>query len=74
MAHVGVLREEGRMGFVHPAIEQGTVFIEVFAENIADAEATLNTLPLAPWIKCNIFPTLTPDEAKALQESAMTGQ
>jgi hypothetical protein len=62
--HIQKLRAEKKMGFVHLALEQGTVFLEVFAENLADAQTTLAALPLAPWMQFEIYPSHTPEEAR----------
>jgi len=56
-AQVGVLRGEGRLGALHLSMERGTIFLEVFAENEGDAEATVRTLPMSHWWDIDVYPT-----------------
>ncbi|MEI6375370.1 MAG: hypothetical protein WCP26_16440 [Actinomycetes bacterium] len=62
-AQVKVLTAEGRMGQIHLAIPQGKVFIEVFADDDAAAEATIMTLPISKWWDLEIYPTVVPPRA-----------
>lgn len=59
-ARVKALSEEGRLGAVHLALSRGTVFLEVFAEDAAEAEQTVETLPMARWWDLDVFPVGPP--------------
>jgi len=39
------------------------VFIEVFADDDAAAEATIMTLPISKWWDLEIYPTMVPPRA-----------
>ncbi len=54
-AQVKALEEAGRLGSVHLALARGTVFLEIFAEDAAGAEATVRTLPMAAWWDIDVF-------------------
>lgn len=58
-AQVKVLEAEGRIGSIHLSLARGTVFIETFAEDPEQAEATIRTLPMAQWWDLDLYP-LTP--------------
>ncbi len=60
MAAVKVLEAEGRIGTVHLALARGTVFLEIFADDTAAAEATVTTLPMAKWWNLDVFPIAMP--------------
>jgi len=62
-AQVKVLTVEGRLGHIHLAIPHGKVFIEVFADDDAAAEATIMTLPISKWWDLEIYPTMVPPRA-----------
>ena len=60
MAAVKALEAEGRIGTVHLALARGTVFLEIFADDAAAAEATVTTLPMAKWWNLDVFPIAAP--------------
>ena len=60
MAAVKALEAEGRIGTVHLALARGTVFLEIFADDAAAAEATVTTLPMAKWWNLDVFPIAMP--------------
>ncbi len=59
-AHVQVLASEGRIGSIHVSLPRQTVFIEIFADDDASAEATVMTLPMSKWWTLDIYPTPAP--------------
>ena len=59
-ATVAALAAEGRIGSVHLALARGTVFIETFAANSSDAEATIRSLPMAKWWNLDVYPIAAP--------------
>ena len=60
VAQVEILKAEGRLGSVFISPQRGRVFLEVFAEDEAGAEATAQTLPMAKWWELDIYPTMAP--------------
>jgi muconolactone delta-isomerase len=59
-ARVKVLETEGRIGSIQLSLARGTVFIETFANDAADAAATVQTLPMAKWWDLDVFPLAAP--------------
>lgn len=59
-ARVAVLVAEGRLGSVYLSPTRGTVFIEAFAETLAEAEATAHSLPMAKWWNIDVYPLAPP--------------
>ncbi len=59
-AQVQILASEGRIGSIHLALARQTVFIEIFADGEASAEATVMTLPMSKWWTLDIYPTAAP--------------
>jgi muconolactone delta-isomerase len=59
-AQVQVLASEGRIGSIHISIPRRTVFLEIFADDEASAEATVLTLPMSKWWTLDIYPTPAP--------------
>lgn len=59
-ARVQVLQAEGRIGAIHLSLARGTVFIETFAENAAEAAVTVQTLPMATWWDLDVYPLAAP--------------
>ena len=59
-AQVAALVAAGRMGTVHLSPERGTVFLEVFADDVDAARATAESLPMAAWWDLDVFPTAAP--------------
>jgi len=54
-AKVAELQEQGKLGSLRLAVPQGKVFLDVFAEDEAQAEAVVNELPMAKWWSIEIF-------------------
>ncbi|MEI8404685.1 MAG: muconolactone Delta-isomerase family protein [Actinomycetes bacterium] len=65
-AQVKVLEAEGRIGSIHLSLARGTVFIETFAEDPEQAEATIRTLPMAQWWDLDLYP-LTPAQSSGAE-------
>lgn len=59
-AQVKALEDEGRLGSVHLSLARGTVFLEVFADDPAGAEATVHTLPMSRWWDLDVYPIAAP--------------
>ena len=59
-AHVAALQGEGRVGAIHLSLPRGTVFVEIFAETVADADATVRTFPIAKWWNIDVYPIAAP--------------
>ena len=59
-AQVVRLKQEGRLGAVHLALARGTVFLEIFASDAVEAEATARTLPMARWWNIDVYPVVLP--------------
>jgi muconolactone delta-isomerase len=59
-AQVAALTAEGRLGAVHISMPRQTVFIEAFAEDEAEVESTIRSLPMAQWWTLDIYPTPPP--------------
>lgn len=59
-AKVAELVSEGRVGSIHLALARGTVFIETFADDVAAAEATVRSLPMARWWTIDVYPCGVP--------------
>ena len=55
-----LLQQAGRVGAIHIALPRRTVFIEVFAEDVAAAEATVHELPFAPLWSLDLYPVTAP--------------
>lgn len=60
VSQVEILKAEGRLGSVFISPQRGRVFLEVFADDEAGAEATVQTLPMAKWWELDIYPTMAP--------------
>lgn len=71
MAHVGAvvadeqakaqeLQDAGRVTGIHLAIPRGTVFLQIAALDAAEAEATVNELPMSKFWDIDVFPLVTP--------------
>ena len=60
VAQVEILQAEGRLGAVHISPARGRVFLEIIAEDVDEARATTETLPMAKWWSIDIFPTVGP--------------
>jgi hypothetical protein len=60
VAQVAVLAAEHRIGAIHLAMERGTVFLEIFAENAEAAADTVRTLPMAKWWDLDVFAVGSP--------------
>ena len=60
VAQVQVLKGEGRLGSVHISPARGRVFLEIIAEDAAEAQATTQTLPMAKWWSIDVYPTVGP--------------
>ena len=59
-AAVAALAAEGRVGDIRLALARGTVFIQAFARDAAEAEATVGSLPMAKWWDMDVFPIAAP--------------
>jgi muconolactone delta-isomerase len=59
-ARIRTLVAEGRMGAIHLSMARQTVFLEVFADDEAGAEATVRTLPMSAWWDLDLFPLSPP--------------
>ncbi|MEI7860793.1 MAG: hypothetical protein WCI26_13295 [Acidimicrobiales bacterium] len=55
-AQVKILESEGRLGSIHLALARGTVFIEVFADDVDQAAETVRALPMSKWWDLDVFP------------------
>lgn len=60
VAQVKVLQSKGRLGSVHISPARGRVFLEVTAKDAAEANATVQTLPMATWWTIDVYPTVGP--------------
>ena len=60
VAQVAALEAEGRIGAVHLSLGRGTVFLEIFADDVAGAVETVETLPMAKWWDLDVFPVAAP--------------
>jgi len=60
VAQVKALQSEGRLGSVHVSSARGKVFLEVIAEDAAEANAIAQTLPMAEWWTIDVYPTVGP--------------
>ena len=60
IAQVEVLKAEGRLGSVHISPARGRVFLEILAEDAAEAKATAESLPMAQWWEIDVYPTVGP--------------
>ena len=69
-AQVQALEREGRIGTIHLALARGTVFLEIFADDPAGAEATVRTLPMATWWDLDVFPIAAPAAPPVAPEAA----
>ena len=56
-AQVERLRADGRVGAIHLALSRGVVFLEILAEDLAGAEQTVRSLPMATWWDVDVYPT-----------------
>lgn len=54
-AKVLELQNAGRIGSIRLAVPQGKVFLDVFAEDAAEAEAAVRELPMAQWWNIEVF-------------------
>ena len=60
IARVQVLKSENRVGAIHIAPPSGRVFIEVFADDEAEARTTVESLPMARWWTLECYLTAGP--------------
>lgn len=60
IAQVQILKGQGRLGSVHISPTRGRVFLEIIAEDTAEAQATTETLPMAKWWSIDVYPTVGP--------------
>lgn len=54
------LQETGKLGAIRLATPSRKVFIEAFASDIAEAEATILSLPMGPLWDIEIYPIVQP--------------
>jgi muconolactone delta-isomerase len=54
------LQAAGRLTAVRLATPHGKVFLEVVADNITSAKATVEELPLAQWWDLEVYPLVAP--------------
>ena len=60
-AKAAELQAAGKIGAIHLAtISRGTLFIETFADNLEEATATIQSLPMAVWWDIDVFPLSAP--------------
>ena len=60
-AKVAELKAAGKIGAVYlSTLERGTVFLEIFADDAAEARATVVSLPMAKWWDLDIYPINAP--------------
>jgi muconolactone delta-isomerase len=65
-AKASELQSEGKIGPIHLAtVSRGTVFIETFAESIAEATSIIQSLPMAVWWDIDVFPLSAPGKPGA---------
>ena len=65
-AKAAELQAAGKIGAIHLAtISRGTVFIETFAQNLEEATATIQSLPMAIWWDIDVFPLSAPGKPGA---------
>lgn len=57
-AQVEVLKRNGHVGSIHISMARGTVFIETFARDAAEATATVDSLPMSKWWDLDLYPTV----------------
>lgn len=55
-AQVAALVAAGRVGQVRLSLGRGTVFIEVYADDVDAAATTVRTLPMARWWDLDLYP------------------
>jgi muconolactone delta-isomerase len=55
-AKVRELQDQGRLGEIRLAVPQGKVFLDVFANDEAEALATVKELPMAKWWNLVAYP------------------
>jgi len=54
------LQDAGRLGAIHLALPRGTVFLEIFAQDISAAETTVRELPMSKWWDLDVFQVVRP--------------
>jgi hypothetical protein len=59
-AQVARLRNVGQIGTIHLSLARGTTFIEVFAQDEAQAVNIVASLPISRWWTVDCYPTSTP--------------
>ena len=59
-ARIRALAAKGRVGPLHISLARGTIFIEVFADDLPGAEATVRTLPMSKWWDLDVYPLSPP--------------
>jgi len=60
-AKVAELKAEGRIGAVYlSTATRGTVFLEIFADDVDAARDIVTSLPMAAWWDLDIFPINAP--------------
>ncbi|MCW1970702.1 MAG: hypothetical protein KIH69_021540 [Anaerolineae bacterium] len=59
-AQVARLRSAGQVGAIHLSLARGTIFIEVFAQDEAQAVNIVASLPISRWWTADFYPTSAP--------------
>ncbi|MCX6049213.1 MAG: hypothetical protein NT075_29280, partial [Chloroflexi bacterium] len=59
-AQVGVLKDAGRLGSLHISLARGTIFLEIFAPDEAQAVAIVNSLPMSRCWNLDLYSTPEP--------------
>lgn len=59
-AQVARLRGAGQIGAIHLALARGTIFIEVFAQDEAQAVNIVDSLPISRWWSADFYLTSAP--------------
>jgi len=54
------LQTAGRLTAIRLATPHGKVFLEVVADDIASAQATVEELPMAKWWDLEVYPLVAP--------------
>ena len=55
-AAVARIQADGRIGAIRLAVAHGKVFLDVYAEDAAAAEATVRELPMSKWWDIVLYP------------------
>ena len=59
-AAVAALSSAGKLGDIRLSLARGTVFIQAFGADAAEAGATVASLPMARWWDLDVFPIAAP--------------